>query len=215
MKTFRCRKRTARIVFASVTIAAFACLSGLAFAGGGGSNGNKTFVPQLGITVPSDKAVALQHTLSVSGGSVGPINSVVLRDPSLGGAPVKGSVATLDPIPATIVGPDVPVPISPAILQATNGWIVSDGSTLVAVYAGASGEDSRRGRLAIVRQDLAKGKQTVDVVDAGTGALTIVEPPLGAAVETSAQQGRLTVLDANGVRQTLELSTDQVEVPAS
>ena len=63
------------------------------------------------------------------------------------------------------------VPVSPTVLQARNGWLVSDGRTLVAVYAGAAGDDPAVGRVAIVRQDLASGTQTVQVIGAGhTGA---------------------------------------------
>jgi hypothetical protein len=43
------------------------------------------------------------------------------------------------PIPARMLGSGVPVPISPSVLRVRNGWLVSDGRTLVAVYAGAAG----------------------------------------------------------------------------
>src|SRR5439155_1770731 len=108
---------------------------------------------------------------------------------------------------------DVPVPISPALLRTTNGWLASDGATLVAVYAGAAGNDSSRGRLVIVRQNLVKGIQTQDVVDAGrTGALTIDDAPAGAAVETSSQRGDIGFRGAGGARGVLHLARDTVEV---
>ena len=110
-----------------------------------------------------------------------------------------------------MLGPDVPVPISPAILRVRNGWLVSDGRTLVAVYAGAAGTDSSVGRLVIVRQDLVAGTQTVRTVDAGpTGALAIAAAPLGTTVETSAQAGSILVKPAVGRALRLDLGTGRV-----
>jgi hypothetical protein len=103
------------------------------------------------------------------------------------------------PIPARMLGPGVPVPISPSILREQDGWLVSDGRTLVAVYAGAAGNDPSVGRLVIVRQDLVAGRQTVRTLDAGpTGVLAIVAAPLGKAVETSAQTGSIRLRTAGG-----------------
>ena len=201
------KTRVARLIVALFAIAAFACLGGLAFAGGDSSGGKHVFVPELGMTVSSDKAAALQHSLL--DGAAKPTNAQA--------APAENSgdiSPPTDPIPARLIEPNVPVPISPAIMQTTNGWLVSDGSTLVAVYAGAAGDDRSQGRLAIVRQDFQKGIQTVDIVDAGaTGALTIVNPPLGAAIETSAQRSKLTISGAHGARRTLRLTADKVEIP--
>ena len=96
------------------------------------------------------------------------------------------------PIPARMLSPGVPVPVAPSVLRMRNGWLVSDGRTLVAVYAGAAGNDPSAGRVVIVRQDLVAGKQTVRTVDAGsTGALAIAAAPLGSSVETSAQTGAI------------------------
>lgn len=118
-----------------------------------------------------------------------------------------------DRIPARVLGPDVPVPISPMILQATNGWLVSDGTTLVAVYAGASGDDASQGRLVVVRQDLVQGIQTIDVVNAGkTGVLTIASPPSGAAVETTAQRGDIAFHGVSGAVGVLHLTNDSIDV---
>jgi hypothetical protein len=218
MKTFLFGTRTAKVTCTSLTIVAFACLSGLALAGESISREpSQTFVSKLGITVPSDKASALQHTLART---PKPNQAAAISKPPAGTpastAEKQEPVAAADPIPAKLLGSDAPVPISPEILQATNGWVVSDGSTLVAVYAGSAGDDPGKGRLAIVRQDLAKGTQTVDIVDAGdTGTLAIVDPPLGAAVETSAQQGSLTVRGADGIKRSLSLPTDEVGVSAN
>jgi hypothetical protein len=103
------------------------------------------------------------------------------------------------PIPARMLGSDVPVPIPPSVLQVRNGWLVSDGRTLVAVYSGAAGNDPSVGRLVIVRQDLVAGRQTVSTLDAGpTGALSIAAAPLGSFVETSAQTGSIRLRTAGG-----------------
>jgi hypothetical protein len=112
----------------------------------------------------------------------------------------------MHPIPARMLGPGVPVPISPSILRERNGWLVSDGRTLVAVYSGAAGNDPSVGRLVIVRQDLVAGRQTVRMLDAGaTGALAIVAAPLGSAVETSAQTGSVRLRTAGGRELRLDL----------
>ena len=100
-----------------------------------------------------------------------------------------------------MLGPGVPVPIPPSVLRMRNGWLVSDGRTLVAVYAGAAGDDPSAGRLVIVRQDLVAGTQTVRTLDAGpTGALAIAAAPLGSSVETSAQTGSIRMRTAGGPR---------------
>ena len=107
-----------------------------------------------------------------------------------------------------MLGPDVPVPIPPSVLQVQNGWLVSDGKTLVAVYAGAAGNDPTVGRLVIVRQDLVAGRQTVRTLDAGpTGALTIATAPLGRSVETAAQMGSIGVRTAGGRALHVDLGT--------
>lgn len=151
-----------------------------------------------GSAVPPEKAAALARLASVATTDAG-------ADP----APVPEFTA--DPIAARMLGADVPVPIAPSVLQPRNAWLVSDGRTLVAVYAGASGEDSSVGRLVIVRQDLVAGRQTVRTVDAGpTGALTIAAAPLGSSVETSAQTGSIRLRTAGGRSLRLDLDTDRI-----
>ena len=112
------------------------------------------------------------------------------------------------PIPARMLGSGVPVPVSPSILRPRNGWLVSDGTKLVAIYAGAVGDDPSTGRVVVVRQDLANGKQTIRTVDAGgTGALTITAAPLGRSVETSAQKARIHLRTGAGRALRLDLGT--------
>lgn len=135
--------------------------------------------------------------------------SVATTDSSTERAPSPASAP--QPIPAQILGADVPVPIAPAALRVRNGWLVSDGKTLVAVYAGAAGNDPSVGRVAVVRQNLVVGKQTIKVVDAGqTGALAIGAAPLGKAVETSAQSGTLRLRSARGRLLKLDLGSEKV-----
>ena len=194
-KTFTPKTRRRKLFVGLLATLTLACLSGLAFAGGGG-----VYIPELGVTVPAEKAVAVQHSLPR------PAPESTDRAPVPTGQP--------DHIPAKLLGPDVPVPISPTILRTTNGWLVSNGTTLVAVYAGAAGNDPAQGRFVIVRQNLVAGTQTQDVVDTGnTGALTIVGPPLGSLVETSAQRGPIPFRGARGAAGVLNLATDTVEVP--
>ena len=151
---------------------------------------------------PQEKAAALQRLVSVG-----------TSDSKTGPAAPPDPVP--HPIPARMLGPEVPVPIPPAVLRVRNGWLVSDGETLVAVYAGAAGGDASLGRLVVVRQDLAAGRQTVRTLDAGpTGALTITAAPLGSAVETSAQRGSLGMLTAGGHALRLDLGTGTLTRPS-
>ena len=157
-------------------------------------------IPQLGINVPvpPEKAAPLERLVSVA-----------TTDSNTQPAPVPEFEP--EPIPGEMLGSDVPVPIAPSILRERNGWLVSDGKTLVAVYAGAAGSDAAVGRAVIVRQDLVAGTQTVRIVDAGpTGALTIADAPLGSSVETSAQTGDIGLQTLSGQSLTLDLGSDMV-----
>jgi hypothetical protein len=170
---------------------ALACVAGVALAGSSG-----TYVPQLGITVPDDKVASVLHSLPPGG------------DESSARAPVPTEPP--DHIPAHKLDADVPVPISPQVLEPGNAWLVSNGATLVAVYAGADPHDPSTGRFVIVRQNLIAGVQTQKVVDVpGAGALAISDAPAGAAVMTSAQRGRLAFDGAAGKSGVLDLATDR------
>lgn len=155
-------------------------------------------IPRLGVDtpVPTDKAAALERlaTVATTDASTAPSAAAPEPDPQ--------------PIPGQMLGSDAPVPVAPSLLQEKNGWLVSNGRTLVAVYAGAAGGDSSTGRLVIVRQNLVSGKQAVTTLDAGpTGALTIATAPLGASVETSAQTAGIHLRTARGRLFTLDLGT--------
>ncbi len=104
------------------------------------------------VGTPPDKAAALAR-----------LASVATTDSNTEPAPAPPSDP--HPIPGRILASDAPAPISPAVLEPSNGWLVSDGRTLVAVYAGAAGGDPSVGRVVVVRQDLAAGTQTVRTVE--------------------------------------------------
>lgn len=173
-------------------------LSGLAAAGS-----SPVATPRLGsnVTVPAEKAAAMASRMPSA--------------PTDASAPA-GAAATPafspDPIPARILGSNVPVPIPSSVLTVTNGWLVSNGHNLVAVYAGSAGDDPTQGRVVIVRQDLRAPKQTVQIVDAGaTGPLTIAaDAPTGPAVETSALTGALKLNTSRGTTMKLNLGTNTV-----
>ncbi len=173
---------------------AVAALAGLAVAAGGGL----AVAAAIGSGAPADKAAALGRHVSVASTDS---NTEQVAPPEW--AP--------QPIPARMLSPGVPVPIPPSVLQMRNGWLVSDGTTLVAVYAGAAGDDPSAGRLVIVRQDLVAGQQTVRTVDAGpTGALAIAAAPLGSSVERSAQTGIIRIRTSAGRALFLDLATGMV-----
>jgi hypothetical protein len=147
---------------------------------------------------PEERAAALQRLVSVA-----------TTDSST--TPASPPDAAPQPIPARMLGSGVPVPIPPSLLQVRNAWLVSDGRSLVAVYAGAAGNDPAVGRLVIVRQDLVAGSQTVRTLDAGlTGALAIAAAPLGSSVETSAQTGSIPLRTAGGRALRLDLTTSRI-----
>ena len=184
-----------KLVGAMVAVLGLGAGAGLASAAAVGVS-----IPQLGINVPvpAEKAGGLQRLVSVA-----------TTDSST--QPAPGPSSEPAPIPAELLGADAPVPVPPSILRERNGWLVSDGETLVAVYAGADGGDPSVGRVVIVRQDLVAGTQTVRIVDAGpTGALTIADAPVGSAVETSAQTADIRLRTAGGQSVTLDLGSDKV-----
>ena len=118
---------------------------------------------------------------------------------------------TGDRIPARILSPETPIPVSPSLIRVQNAWLVSDGRTLVAVYAGEAGNDPAQGSFVIIRQDLVFGVQTQDVVQAGhTGAVKLTQVPLGRSVETSAQHADLSFASAGGKHGLLRLASDRV-----
>ncbi len=131
---------------------------------------------------------------------------------ALAGSSTRADIPPADPIPAKMLGAQVPVPISPVLLSPTNAWVTSDGHNLTAVYAGAAGNDATTGRFVVVRQDLDAGDQTVDSVDAGkTGPISIVNAPVGSSVETSAQQGKLHFSSSQGWTGSIDLGDDALE----
>jgi hypothetical protein len=109
-----------------------------------------------------------------------------------------------------MLDPDVPVPISPKVFAPSNAWLVSNGATLVAVYAGADPRNPSTGRFVILRQNLVAGVQTHKIVDVpGAGAVAITAAPEGKDVVTTAQRSRLTFEGAGGLSGVLDLATDR------
>ena len=181
----------------TLALAGLGALSLVVVAGAASTGSSGTYVPQLGVTVPNEKVAAVQHSLPPPGGTE-----------SSGLAPIP--TGPPDRIPAHMLAEDVPVPISPQVLAPSNAWLVSNGATLVAVYAGAAGEERTNGRFVIVRQNLAAGSQTQDVVDVpGAGTLALVDAPKGEGVETSAQHARLSFRSSSGKAGLLDLSIDR------
>ena len=191
--------RTLKPVTALAVLGLVAALSGLAAAGS-----STVSAPRLGsnVTVPASKAAATANRMP----------SAPTDEASAPAAAAAPAAFAPDPIPAGILGANVPVPIPSSVIAETNGWLVSNGYNLVAVYAGSAGDDPTQGRVVIVRQDLRVGKQTVQIVDAGaTGPLTIAaNAPTGAAVETSALTGGLELRTNRGATIKLNLSTNTV-----
>src|SRR5579863_9906850 len=64
-----------------------------------------------------------------------------------------------DRIPPHILPGGHQSPLPPPVIHVRNGWIASDGYTLVAVYAGTAPNGPTVGRFAIVRQNLIFGVQ--------------------------------------------------------
>ena len=187
--------RTAKLLTALAVLGLAGALGGLAVAGS-----SAVSIPRLGtdVTVPTDKAAAMADRMPSA--------------PNDATGPAAPAALTPEPIPAGILGPDVPPPISSSIITETNGWLVSNGYNLVAVYAGSAGDDPTQGRVVIVRQDLRANKQTVQIVDTGaTGPLTIAtDAPTGAAVETSALTGGLKLGTSRGTTIKLNLGTNMI-----
>lgn len=183
-----------------ITLAAIVALAGLgaavALAGGGGT----TYIPQLGISVPSEKAAQVNHAYPATQ----PPEST-LPAPPPPATPVIGIPAHVAPADAA------PIPVSPSLVRVTNDWMVSNGHTLVAVYAGQAGDNPADGRFVIIRQNLDKGVETEDIVNVpGAGAISIDSAPEGADVETTAQTASLHFTGANGRAGLLELAHDTV-----
>jgi hypothetical protein len=103
-----------------------------------------------------------------------------------------------------------------AVMNPKNGWLVSDGYTLVAVYAGSPGEHPSRGRFLVIRQNAIFGVQYFppdDIVNIEkVGAIKITHAPRGRSRETSAQTGRIAFVSTNGTRGVLDLRTDRVRI---
>jgi hypothetical protein len=142
----------------SLTLALLGTVSGVAWAtsgtpkaaADGGSHGS-TYIPQLGRRVPNDKVAAFEHEF------VNPCYPEHCKRPQHVRTPPGPPSGPLDRIPARFVKGVSEFPISPVVLRFTNGWFVSNGRTLVGVYAGAASDDPSEGRLVVLRQNVQDG----------------------------------------------------------
>ena len=116
-----------------------------------------------------------------------------------------------DHIPAIIFDATVrPVPVASSVLTPTNGYMTMDDASLVAVYAGSNPDDTRDGRIVIVRQEYKTFTQSQDIVEIpGHGAVRIASGPLGAEAETSGQVATLQIIAGDGTAGSLDLSSDR------
>jgi hypothetical protein len=128
------------------------------------------------------------------------------------GSGAKRVARHADRIPPHLLPPGVPPPLPAALITVKNAWLVSDGYTLVAVYAGWSGNDPSMGRLLVLRQNEIFGLQyEPDVLTVrNAGALKLTRWPTGRRRETSAQHGELAFTSVRGVRGVVRLRTDGV-----
>jgi hypothetical protein len=90
---------------------------------------------------------------------------------------------------------------------------VSDGYTIIAVYAGSAGANSGVGRFAVVRQNLIFGVQfPATVVDVGkTGAVEIVKARRDSKTKPAAQSWMLKFSSGRGISGWLNLARGRVE----
>lgn len=155
----------------------------------------------------------------------GPTHSRVVDSPPACSSPGAASTVTdvgtgpqyanipQDRIRPHILSKRVPPSVSGALITVQNGWLVSDGYTLVVVYAGSQANDHHRGLFVVVHQNEIFGVQyePFDTVSTGkTGTLRIVKTRWGN--DTSAQHGRLAFVSADGTRGVLELLGDRVRI---
>ncbi len=192
------RRSRRKIVVLSLALVGAAGVSAVGFAAAQ-SDDNGTYVPGFGVTLPSDKAKAAEATLP-SGEPEGTQTT----------APPSGEPDRIEANVSSAKGQAIP--FSPEVMTPTNFWLVSDGKTLVSVYAGSAGDDSTDGRLAIMTQSFTEnGGQDIEFVDVpGAGALTITGAPTSGSDESSDQTADLEFSDSHGGGGTLHLSNDKV-----
>jgi hypothetical protein len=185
-----------RTLIALAVLGLAAALSGLALAAGS----SLVSTPRIGsnVLVPAEKAAAMTNRMPSAATDATASAAAAAATPAF----------TPAPIPAKILGSDAPVPVPGSVFAETNGWIVSNGYNLVAVYAGSAADDPTQGRVVIVRQDMRSGAQTVQIIDAGTtGALSIAAD---ASTGTTALTGGLKLATSNATTVTLNLGTNTI-----
>jgi hypothetical protein len=165
-------------------------------------------IASIRVTTPTHHARRRRHPPLTPPRCENPRTSSRLVDLGLGRRPIPLEIKG---IPARILPADTPLPLSPSLIRVTNAWLVSDGRTLVAVYAGEAGDDPSVGLFAVVRQDLDFGLQVAHTVTVGpTGAVSVTQAPAGAAVETSAQREDIGFTSTSGAHGVLHLADDTI-----
>jgi len=96
-----------------------------------------------------------------------------------------------------LFGPLVKPPVGPGQLTFTNGWVASSGRARVAVYVGSQPHHPRNGM--IFETVRVPGEPRIDLgeLTSGTGALTLLRPPLVSNVRAAAQ-ATLRMVTASG-----------------
>jgi hypothetical protein len=187
----------------ALVVGALAVLAGggAALAATQGQPAGRTYVPALGISVSQSKLRALEHSAPRA------------LDPRMTVQKPVGHLRTnpVNSIPGRYLPKMRQGPFSPQMLQFTRAWQVSNGRTVVAVYAGVNPAQASQGRIIIFRQDVLAGTEGQVLINvAGSGALTITRAPLGVKAERSGETGVLTLRGANGVTYTLRLAANSI-----
>lgn len=174
---------------------------GAALAATQGQPAGGTYVPALGISVPHSKLRALEHSAPRA------------LDPRMTVQKAVGHLRTkpVNSIPGRYLPKMRQGPFSPGMLKFSRAWQVSNGRTVVAVYAGVNPAQASEGRIIIFRQDVLAGTESQVMINvAGSGALTITKAPLGVKAERSGETGELTLRSANGVTYMLHLAANSI-----
>lgn len=98
-----------------------------------------------------------------------------------------------------------------AQLALTNGWVLTSGTRVLAVYAGSERNDRGNGLIVILHRSLTGTRRLAERVLRGTGPVTLLRPSPPPDLAT-ALRARLHFLAASGAAGTLDLRTDAVSL---
>jgi hypothetical protein len=111
--------------------------------------------------------------------------------------------------PRVIFGANVSTP-SVSAINDVNGWVASDGTDSVGVYAGSQKTAAHNGMFVIVRISGTR-EHNKALVTRGTGSLTLLRPAAPDS-ESAAAAATLHFITANGATGTLDLASDRVSI---